>query len=176
MNLKVPQSSFERKPWSGTSLCSLIVWRASHGRERSQVPYLVSVHGGDEEGEGNGGGRHGMRRWHSILSNHSLLQFHHRRGEGAGPLQDILGHLANVHHQLQNQRTEVSLTRQVKSMNSYAPRICFGFPCLLAEKLFLLDPDIKWERLSEWYLIGKKRNRPFGFHRATKTWHGLTLF
>lgn len=140
MNLKAPHSSFGRKLWSGSSLCSF------HGRERSQAPYLVSVHRGDEEGEGDGGGRHGMGRWHSILSNHSLLQFHHRRGEGAGPLQDILGHLANVHHQLQTQRTEVSLTEQVKSMNSYAPRICFGFLCLLAEKALSFGPS---------YLLGK---------------------
>ena len=75
------------------------------------APYLVPVHGRDEEGEGDGGGCHGMGGRHPIFSNHSLLQFHNRRGEGAGPLQDILGHLANIHHQLPNQRMEVSLTK-----------------------------------------------------------------
>lgn len=76
------------------------------------LPHLVPVHGRDEEGEGDSGGCHGVGRWHSILSNHSLLQFHDGWGGGAGPLQDILGHLTNIHDQLQNQRTnKVSLTK-----------------------------------------------------------------
>lgn len=83
----------------------------SLAREEVRPPYLVFVHSGHEEGEGNGGGRHGVGRWHSIFSNHSLLQLHNGRGEGPGPLQDVLGHLANVHHQLQDQRTNVSLPK-----------------------------------------------------------------
>ena len=80
INFKVPPSSFKRILRSETSRCTFTVWRASDGRERSQVPYLVPVHGRDEEGEGNGSGRHGVGRGHSKLSNHSLLQFHHGRG------------------------------------------------------------------------------------------------
>lgn len=77
-------------------------------------PHLVSVHSGEEEGEGYDGGCHGVGRRHSVLINHPLLQLHHWRGEGAGPLQDVLGHLADVHHQLKNQRTGVSPTKQVR--------------------------------------------------------------
>lgn len=85
-----------------------------NGEEEESLSHLVPVHGRDKEGEGDGRGCHGMGRWHPIFSDHSLLEFHDRRGEGAGPLQDLFGYLANIHHQLQNQRIEVRLIKQAK--------------------------------------------------------------
>lgn len=85
-----------------------------NGGEEESLSHLVPVHARDKEGEGDGRGCHGVGGRHPIFSNHSLLEFHDRRGEGTGPLQDLFGYLANIHHQLQNQRMEVSLTKQTK--------------------------------------------------------------
>lgn len=84
--------SFLRKSHEGpqkgklneTFLCCLTVWL--HGGFGGCPPHLVCVHGRDEEGEGNGGGRHGVGRRHPIFRHHSLLESHDGRGEGAGPL------------------------------------------------------------------------------------------
>lgn len=120
-------------------------WRGG-GYEGLPQPYLIPVHGRDEEGEGDGGGRHGVGGWHSVLCNNSLFKSHNGRKGGPGPLQDVLGHLANIHHQLKSQRSEVSITLKstiAESLNTFSLQFpgCHLEPCSLC-------PDKHWECLA----------------------------
>ena len=63
-------------------------------------PHLVLVHGRNEKGEGDGGGCHGVGGRHPVLCIRPPFQLDDRWREGPGPLQDVLGDLAYVHHDL----------------------------------------------------------------------------
>lgn len=63
-------------------------------------PYLVLVHGCNEKGEGDGSSCHGVGGRHPVLRIRPHLQLHDRWREGTRPLQDVLGDLPYVHHDL----------------------------------------------------------------------------
>lgn len=93
-------------------------------------PYLVLVHGCNEKGEGDGSSCHGVGGRHPVLRIRPHLQLHDRWREGTRPLQDVLGDLPYVHHDLgRGNTTGCQPAQGISTLPTPEPRLSELFCC-----------------------------------------------